>query len=98
MFGFDSIKSYKPDKNFSELQKTYLKRYWKDKILNDLELSWGLKRYADHERCMWITFEKDIDHNYLAKLSHENKKTNRLKTLNAKKKAAKIKVMNDINH
>ncbi|MDR2970345.1 MAG: hypothetical protein LBU83_00240 [Bacteroidales bacterium] len=48
-----------------ELLEKYNKRYHRDKIMEELELSWGLKKLPIPTRGFWFSFQ--LDHNELAK-------------------------------
>ena len=105
MFGYNTIDEFNTDapkmaKNISQAERLqrlhtlecrgkYSKRYHIDKILTDLEIGWGLKRYADHVRGMYISYEYSLQ--ALAKLCEENKRSvqeDRLKQ--AKRKAKEL--------
>ena len=48
-----------------ELIEKYNKRYHRDKIMEELELNWGLKKLPIPTRGFWFSFQ--LDHNELAK-------------------------------
>lgn len=73
---------------FSAREK-YSKRYQMDEVLNTLELSWGLKRYADHIRGMYVSFTKSL--NELAILNELSKRKVKLEGLKLAKAQAKEK-------
>lgn len=69
-----------------EAREKYAKRYHMDKLLTDLELSWGLKRYSDHVRGMFISFS--LDYKTLAVVNENSKKKHKLNDLKEVKKQA----------
>ena len=73
-------------KEIEELEK-YQKRYHIDKILTDLELQWGLKRYADHIRGMYISYSLSLE--TMAKICEQSKKKTQITGLKEAKKEAK---------
>ena len=100
MFGFDTISAYdeaypKPIKgkitaakrNELAWRKMYATRYHIDKILTDLELSWGLRRYSNHSRGMFISYKATIER--LAMVCEATKRSTRVAGLLAQKQAAR---------
>ena len=100
MFGFDTISAYneaypKPIKgkitaakrNELAWRKKYATRYHIDKILTDLELSWGLRRYSNHSRGMFISYKATIER--LAMVCEATKRSTRVAGLLAQKQAAR---------
>lgn len=75
------------EKEIEERSK-YQTRYHSDKILTDLELNWGLKRYADHIRGVYISYSMDLAE--LAKICEQSKKSVRLDALKEAKRMAKL--------
>lgn len=75
------------EKEIEERNK-YQTRYHSDKILTDLELNWGLKRYADHIRGMYISYSMDLTE--LAKICEQSKKSVRLDALKEAKRLARL--------
>lgn len=75
-------------KEIAEREK-YLKRYQYDKILFDLEDKWGLKRYSDHIRGVFISY--NLDYNALANINEKSKKSTRINELKKLKEQARIK-------
>ncbi len=75
------------EKEIAEREK-YLTRYHSDKVLTELELSWGLKRYADHIRGMYISYESDLA--TLAKVCEQSKKSVKVDALKEAKRQAKL--------
>lgn len=75
------------EKEIEERSK-YQTRYHSDKILTDLELNWGLKRYADHIRGMYISYSMDLAE--LAKICEQSKKSVRLDALKEAKRLARL--------
>ena len=108
MFGYNTIDEFNADtpkivKNISkaererrlhilEYREKYAKRYHIDKILTDLEINWGLKRYADNIRGMYISYEFSLQE--LAKLCEENKRSVQKCRLKEEKRKAKELVKN----
>lgn len=72
----------------AERRRKYCDRYHIDKILTDLECDWGLKRYADHIRGMYISYESDLV--TLAKVCENSKRTVKVDALKEAKKQAKL--------
>lgn len=68
-------------------RERYHKRYQMDKILNKLEISWGLKRYADHIKGMFVSFTKSLDE--LATLNIQHKEKTKLEVIKDLKAQAK---------
>ena len=75
-----------------EVREKYAKRYHMDKLLTDLELSWGLKRYSDHVRGMFLSFS--LDYKKLAVVNENSKKKYKLNELKEAKKQATLAVKN----
>lgn len=75
------------EKEIEERNK-YQTRYHSDKILTELEFNWGLKRYADHIRGMYISYSMDLAE--LAKICEQSKKSVRLDTLKEAKRLARL--------
>ena len=72
----------------AECRQKYCNRYHIDKILTDLELYWGLKRYADHIRGMYISYEYNLI--TLAKICENSKRTVKINALKEEKRQAKL--------
>lgn len=79
------------DKEIAERDK-YLTRYHSDKILTELELSWGLKRYAYHIKGMYISYTMDLAG--LAKVCEQSKKSVKVNALKEAKRQAKLAAKN----
>ncbi|MDR0694141.1 MAG: hypothetical protein LBF81_02440, partial [Prevotellaceae bacterium] len=75
-------------KEIAEREK-YLTRYHYDKILSDLEIKWGLKRYSDHTRGMLISYI--LDYGKLAEINESSKKIVQIVRLKELKEQARIK-------
>ena len=75
------------EREISERNK-YQTRYHSDKVLTELELSWGLKRYADHIRGMYISYDTDLF--TLAKICENSKKSVKIDALKETKRQAKL--------
>ena len=75
-------------KEIAEREK-YLKRYHYDKILSALEIKWGLKRYSDHVRGVFISYT--LDYNTLANINEKSKKSAQINELKILKGKARIK-------
>lgn len=71
------------EKEIAEREK-YLTRYHSDKVLTELELSWGL----DHIRGMYISYESDLA--TLAKVCEQSKKSVKVDALKEAKRQAKL--------
>lgn len=67
-------------------REKYQTRYHIDKILTDLELNWGLKRYGSHIRGMYISYSLTLGE--LAKICEQSKKKTKIEYLKEKKKQA----------
>lgn len=71
----------------SMLERKYANRYHIDKVLEELQLSWGLKLYSDHIRGMYVSFTKSLDD--LAVINELSKKSNKRNDLKEQKRQAK---------
>jgi hypothetical protein len=71
-----------------EEREKYLTRYHYNKILFDLEDKWGLKRYSDHVRGIFISYT--LNHNALSNINEKSKKTTRINELKKLKEQARI--------
>lgn len=71
----------------SMLERKYANRYHIDKVLEELQLSWGLKLYSDHIRGMYVSFTKSLDD--LAVINELSKKSNKRNNLKEQKRQAK---------
>lgn len=92
MFGYCS--AFPKPNNASGLFKKYSNRYHMDKVLNELELSWGLKSYSNHNRGFYLSFTAGLSE--LAKYCETNKKKTKLEQLRQAKNNAKQKALNEI--
>jgi hypothetical protein len=72
----------------AERRRKYCDRYHIDKILTDLECDWGLKRYADHIRGMYISYESDLA--TLAQVCEDSKRSVKVDALKEAKRQAKL--------
>lgn len=81
-----SVRSIR-EKEIAEREK-YQNRYHSDKVLTDLELDWGLKRYGNHIRGMYISYSVSLEE--LAKVCEQSKKKAKIDDLKEKKRQAKI--------
>ena len=75
------------EKEIAEREK-YQIRYQLDKVLTNLELHWGLKRYASHIRGMYISYSMDLVS--LAKICEQSKKKAQIDSLRKAKKNAEL--------
>lgn len=82
-----SKKEIEQRKEEIEQRNKYATRYHFDKIMLDLECDWGLKRYSDHIRGMFISYS--LGFNELAKINEKSKKTNKLNDLKEAKRQAR---------
>lgn len=100
MFGYDTIAEYEkaapssPKRQLTiaqrkgiECRTKYANRYHIDKVLTDLELSWGLCRYSNHSRGMFISYTASLER--LATICETTKRSNRVAELTARKQAAR---------
>ena len=70
-----------------ERRQKYQKRHHIDKILKDLELSWGLKHYSDHIRGMYISYKSNLK--TLAEVCEKSKRSFKEKGLKEAKQQAR---------
>jgi hypothetical protein len=70
--------------NNTELKEKYSKRYHRNKIIEELEINWGLKKLPIHTRGFWFSFQ--LDHEELAKQVIQKKQ--KIKELAEKKHLA----------
>lgn len=68
-------------------RERYSKRYHMDKMLDKLEISWGLKRYSNHIKGMFVSFSKSLEE--LAILNIQHKEKTKLDILKQQKAEAK---------
>ena len=71
----------------ADCRAKYSKRYHIDKILTDLELDWGFKRYGNHIRGMYISYVADLSE--LAKACEDSKRSIRENALREAKNLAR---------
>lgn len=69
------------------LERKYSNRYHIDKVLEELQLSWGLKLYSDHIRGMYVSFTKPLED--LAVINELSKKSTKRNELKEQKRLAK---------
>ena len=93
MFGFNSVKEL--PENTHILLKKYSNRYQIDKLLNELQLYWGLKLFSDHCRGFYLSFNVPLEQ--LAKINIEAKKSVKLNDLKLRKKEALQAAKKELN-
>jgi len=90
MFGYKSPKELPNKRYMNDLQKKYFNRYQIDKILNTLQLNWGLKMLWNHNRGVYLTFDVSLEE--LAKITETDKRKAKLRQLAEDKRKAIEKV------
>lgn len=93
MFGFNSVKEL--PENTHILLKKYSNKYQIDKLLNELQLYWGLKLFSDHCRGFYLSFKLSLKD--LAKINIEAKKSVKLNDLKLRKKEALQAAKKELN-
>ena len=84
MFGYN-----KPDdlpNKLNPLQEKFKKRYPMDKVLDELEINWHLKRLWNHNRGFYLSF--DLSLKELAEISEDNKFNKKKHNLRLEKQKA----------
>lgn len=72
----------------AERRRKYQNRYHFDKIITDLELGWGFKKYADHIRGMYISYSASLD--TLANACEKSKRSVQVDALKEAKERARL--------
>lgn len=79
--------------------KKYSKRHHIDKVMKELELSWGLKNYSNHIRGFYLSFKASLPE--LARHCEQQKKKTKLNQLKVAKQKAKqeaLKTISELNN
>ncbi len=98
MFGYASVK-HLPAKMSEKIQpffNKYSTRYWMDKVLQMLELYWGVKIYSHSMRGFYVSTSKTMDMNNLAIKAEEQSIKNKIAALKQSKKEAREKALQHI--
>ena len=77
------------------LKEKYAKRYHIDKVLIELQLSWGLKLYSDHTRGFYLSFTKSLED--LALINEQAKRSTKVEKLAEAKRRAKTFALNRLS-
>lgn len=100
MFGYASAKHVpaKLPKDIQLLYDKYSKRWWMDKVLQMVELNWGVKIYnRPHIKGFYVSTSKNIDMNNLAEMAEKQALKNRIAELKRTKNEARKKALDKIN-
>lgn len=71
MFGFNTIGQL--PNSLNSIQAKYDKRYHIDKVLEELQLNWGLKAYSEHNRGFYLSFDLPLKELAIICLKAKNK-------------------------
>lgn len=89
MFGYRSVKEI-PVHLMEGFEVKYSTRRRMDRIIQELEFTWGLKMFSNHTRGLFVSFK--MDHEALARICETQKMKYKEKVLKEKKKSALLKI------
>lgn len=100
MFGYASAKHIpaKLPKDIQPLYNKYATRWWMDKVLQMVELNWGVKIYSRKQiKGFYVSTSKNIDMDNLADKAENQTLKNRIAKLKREKEEARKKAQDKIN-
>ncbi|MCK9613011.1 MAG: hypothetical protein M0R16_08955 [Bacteroidales bacterium] len=98
-FGYASINHLPETTNpcIKEMFNKYLKRYHADRMLEEMQLSWGVHTYSKHMRGLYIGLSKKITLENMILQAERKKQKNQIEQLKQQKHDARQKALQQLN-